>query len=911
MTKKRIQFVLCILASIFFSSSLFGGLQVVNLRCEYAVDPMGVDVEQPRLFWNLESDERGQYQSAWQVIVASSSENLAENMGDLWDSGRVEGRNTTHIRYAGLELEPSQKVYWKVRSWDREGQASEWSEAASWTMGLWEPEHWGDSRWVVATIDAPSVLLRKEFSAGNELSRAIVHVSGLGHYELYLNGEKSGEDLLTPGWTKYDVSTLYDTYDITDLIATGENAIELELANGIYHVEREGRFGKFQGSFGRKRAIVQLRLEYTDGTVEFVGTDDSWKEHRGPVTFTNMYGGEDYDARLNPEGWKAPGFDDSDWTQAKVMEDQSLDTLRGHSAGSNPVRVIEKREPVEVRELAGPGANLYDFGQNTSYMPKLVVSGPRGSRVRLIPGERIYPDGHVSRASMGGIHRGSSWWEYTKATDEDEVWYPRFFYIGSRYIQAQAFAAEEGTELPKVESLTGRIVHADVDPVGNFEASDPLLGRIRELVRWAQRSNMVSVLTDCPHREKLGWLEQIHLNGPSLRYEFDLARIFSKAMFDMADSQTDDGLIPNIAPEFTEFRGAFRAAAEWGAAFIQVPWQQYQFDGDTALLEQFYPAMGEYFSYLESRAEDGILSEGLGDWFDLGPRRPPGRSQLTHSPITATAYYFYNARTLAEIASALGNEADAADYEERAETIRRAFNREFFNEAEGYYGENSQAANAMPLVMGIVEEEQRERVFSALLGDLKDRDYSLTTGAVGYRYLLQALTQAGRDDVIHRMIVRDDQPGYAWQLKAGATALTESWEAHATTSNNHFMLGHITEWFYKDLAGIRLDPERPGFAGVIVEPRPVDDLDWVEASYRARSGMVKVRWERLGDAFELQLTIPANTVAELRLPAREGHEVSESGSPVDEAEGVNWLEQAGDRAVFRLASGTYKFSSVW
>jgi len=433
--------------------------------------------------------------------------------------------------------------------------------------------------------------------------------------------------------------------------------------------------------------------------------------------------------------------------------------------------------PAEVRPLAGLGAVLYDFGQNTSIMPRLVVSGPRGSRVRLIPGERIYPDGHVTRTSMGGIHRDTSWWEYTKATDGEETWFPKFFYIGSRYIQAQAFPAEDGGPLPRIVSLAAHVVHADTVPAGTFAASDPLIGRIRDLVRWAQRSNMVSILTDCPHREKLGWLEQIHLNGPALRYEFDLARLFGKAMQDMADSQTGDGLIPNIAPEFTEFRGAFRAAAEWGAAFIQVPWQQYLFHGDTGLLERFYPAMRRYFAYLEGRAEDDILSDGLGDWFDLGPRRPPGRSQLTHAPITATAHFFSNATVLSQVAAVLGRPDDAALYTRRAEEIRRRFNDAFFDAEAGCYGDNSQAANAIPLAMGMVDPEQRSRVLAALLGDLEARGHSFTTGAVGWRYLLQALTQGGRDDVIHRLITQEDKPGYALQLRRGATALTESWEA--------------------------------------------------------------------------------------------------------------------------------------
>lgn len=898
------------LALFAFGIAEAASLRPVGLQCELAVEPTGVDILQPRLSWQLQSDQRAVQQTAWQIQVASSAEFLARGNADLWDSGKVNGSESLYHPYAGSELQPSQEVFWQVRVWDNNGEVSEWSHPSRFTMGLWEPEQWNAS-WIAAAEETESVLLRREFSLQNGLRRAVVHVSGLGHYVLTLNGERVGKDLLTPGWTNYDVTALYNSFDVTDHLQAGANAIGMMLGNGMYHVVRDGRFAKFVGSFGHKRAVLHLRLEYEDGRVEIIGTDGDWKSHAGPVTFSNMYGGEDHDARLEPRGWKLAGFAGGDWRPVRVVDDVSLETLRGHHAGSYPVRVIEERKPAQVRQLDGPGATLYDFGQNTSYMPRLTVRGPRGSKVRLIPGERIYPDGIVSRSSMGGIHRNSSWWEYTKATDGEEVWEAEFFYIGSRYIQAQAMAADAGGQLPEIVDLTARLVHATAKPVGQFKTSDPLLNRIRELVRWAQRSNMVSVLTDCPHREKLGWLEQIHLNGPSLRYEFDLARIFSKAMYDMRDAQTDEGLVPNIAPEFTEFRGTFRAAAEWGAAFFQVAWQQYLINGDSGLIETFYPAMREYFDYLQSKAESDILSEGLGDWFDLGPRRPPGRAQLTLSPVTATAYLFYNAKTMAQMAEVLGKTDDAEYFNRRAEQIRSAFNNEFFVSEELHYVGNTQTANSMPLVMGIVDPANKAAVLDSLLQDLEERDTSLTAGGVGYRYLLRALAEGGRSDVIQRMIVQEDMPGYAWQLKAGATALTESWEAHATTSNNHFMLGHITEWFYHDLAGIRPDPTHPGFARVNIAPQPVSGVDWVDASYNSVRGPIRSHWQRKGDRFELEVEIPANVLAEVWLPALEGTSITESGRSLESVSEVEVVGRASDCVRIRIGSGTYKFVSKW
>ena len=450
--------------------------------------------------------------------------------------------------------------------------------------------------------------------------RAIAHVSGLGQYEMNLNGVKAGDDLLSPGWTDYNKTTLYDTKDVTPLLHEGRNAVGLTLGNGMYNVVRRNRFVKFTGSFGPLRAICQLQLEYADGTTQIVGTDKSWRTHAGPIIFSNIYGGEDYDARLDPSGWDKPGFDDGAWRQA-VEFIRPPGKLRGQSVAAPPLRAIEVRPAVEVRPLAN-GDVLFDFGQNASYMPRLRVTGPVGSTVRLMPGEIVNDDGTVNQKTMGAGSRGNFWWEYTKGTDAEESWTPKFCYIGCRYLQAHLAPAKPGGEPPHVKSLEGVIVHSSAAPVGDFSCSNELLNRIRTLVRWAQRANMVSILTDCPHREKLGWLEEYHLNGPAIRYEFDVARLYTKAMNDMADAQLDNGLVPNIAPEYTQFKGAFRAATEWGSAFIIVPWQQYQFDADLDLLREHYAAMKKYFAYLESRADDDIVSEGLGDWYDLGPKKP-------------------------------------------------------------------------------------------------------------------------------------------------------------------------------------------------------------------------------------------------------------------------------------------------
>ncbi|HMP81905.1 MAG TPA: family 78 glycoside hydrolase catalytic domain, partial [Verrucomicrobiota bacterium] len=698
-----------------------GGLTVSDLRCEYRVNPAGIDVAQPRLFWTVESAQRGQKQTAFQVLVSSSASALAQDKGDLWDSGKVASDETAHIRYQGGELKSSQHVFWKVRAWDKDDKPLAWSADANWLMGVADTNNWR-GKWIVAPAATEALLLRREFNVKPGLKRAVVNVTGLGQYELTINGSKAGNDLLSPGWTDYNDTILYDTQDVTALLKEGQNAMGMWLGNGMYNVVRRNRFVKFTGSFGALRAYCQLRLEYQDGSVDIVGTDENWTTSAGPIVFSSVYGGEDFDARLNPIGWDKPGFDDSDWRNAVVLV-RPPGKLRGQSVAADPLREIQVHKPVEVRALTN-GETLYDLGQNTSHMPRIRVSGPKGSVIRLTPSEILSDEGTITQRTMGGGARGSSWWEYTKGTDGVEEWMPKFFYVGCRYFQARLTPAKPGGELPKLESVEGVVVHSSAPPVGDFECSNDLLNRIRLLVRWAQRANLVSVLTDCPHREKLGWLEQYHLNGPSIRYEYDVAKVFTKGMNDMADAQERNGFVPNIAPEYVKFDGTFRAAAEWASAYILVPWQQWQFNADMDLLRDYYDRMTRYFGYLESRASNNIVSEGLGDWYDLIPGRRPGAAALTLPPLTATAFYFYDARILSQMATLLGKLEDSKEFARKAEQIRESFNREFYDREKGHYTGNSQAANALPLVMGIAESDQRERVLASLVADVESRGYA-------------------------------------------------------------------------------------------------------------------------------------------------------------------------------------------
>ncbi|TWT29772.1 Bacterial alpha-L-rhamnosidase [Posidoniimonas corsicana] len=892
---------LCALAALALTlpQAVADPLSVDRVTCEFAENPLGIDVAHPRLTWTLRSGERSQRQSAYEILVASSHDLLAKDEGDLWSTGKVESAETALIPYAGKGLESSQPVFWKVRVWNQRGEQSAWSEPARWTMGLLDKDDWS-GEWIVAPWESESVLLRKEFEVGPGLKRAVAHICGLGHYELTLNGEKSGDALLAPGWSKYNRTCLYETHDVTPMLRSGENAIGVALGDGMYHTERRNRFSKFQGTFGPKRLIAQLELYYEDGTREVIGTDGGWRVSAGPTTYNDIFGGEDYDARLLEQGWDSPGFNDSAWDQAVILV-RPGGTLRGHTFSAPPLQAIESIRPVATNRLSDT-RDVIDFGQNASYMPRITVTGPRGSTVRLTHAEIVDEDGQINRDTCGG-NRGPAYWQYTKATDEPEEWFPRFFYAGCRYMQLDKIPSTEGGDLPGLSQIEGVVVHSVAAPTGEFRCSSDLLNKVRTMVRWAQRSNMVSVLTDCPHREKLGWLEQYHLNGPAIRYEFDVSRILIKGMRDMADSQTDEGLVPNIAPEYVKFPGTFRAAAEWGAAVILVPWQHYQATGDTKLFADYYEVMERYMRYLDSQATGYLVDEGLGDWYDLGPADRPGHAQLTPPRVTATAFYFLDAQRMSQIASVLGKEDDASRYAELADAIRNAWIAEYRND-DGSYATGSQCSNSIALVMGLAQEQDREAALASLVDDIKSRGMALTAGDVGWRYEIQALTQNDRLDVLYELFTNPGKPGYAMLVDKGVTSLTEAWDANSRSSHNHFMLGHITEWFYKDLVGISPDPQAPGYRNVIIRPRPVDKIDWAEATHESIRGPVRVRWERLGDRFTLEANLPANVTATIYLPIGE---VTEASQPAAQRTGVRSVKVRDGYTIVEVNSGDYSF----
>ena len=892
--KKLIRYGCCIgLVAILLSANVFAqGIVISDLRCEHEKDPLGIDAGSPRLSWLLQSDGRCTCQTSYRVLVASSPAKLEAGQGDLWDSGKVRSDQSHLLSYAGKKLSSHQQCFWKVRIWDAADHPSQWSPSARWTMGILSPRDWSAS-WIAASPDSDPAspaekqhkqsrlpIFRREFRVTKPLRRAVVYVCGLGHYELYLNGSKVGDRLLDPPWTNYRRKCIYATYEITSQICSDDNALGVMLGNGMYNVVG-GRYTKFRGSFGRPKFILHLRLEYDDGTVGLMASDSSWKVAEGPITFSCVYGGEDWDARLEPAGWLKTGFDDASWSAAMEISG-SQDVLR--ATVQPPVKAMQVFKPVTINET-DKGVSV-DFGQNSAAIPVLRLHGPCGSTVKVRTGEGPTAAGW-----------DNTWFKYTLRGGGAEQFRPRFTSWGCRSILVEGATLNgKAADKPVVLEARALSLRCDSPSAGSFACSDELLNKIYRIVLWSIHSNYQSVLTDCPHREKLGWQEVSHLMAPSIHFIYNAAGFYDKIIDDCAEAQTPDGLVPDIAPEYVVFDGGFRDSPEWGSAFIINPHFLYLWTGDDAPIAKHYEAMKRYLDYLSSKSRDHILSHGLGDWL---PR------DKTPTPLVATAIYYRDLVLMAGYASRLGKHEDALQFQHEAQEVKKAFNTRFLNADAGSYAGGTQCAQGMSYILGLVPPQQREKALAVLVEDGRKKN-GLTAGDVGNRYAILAFSAAGADELLYQIASNT----YGVQARqASRTTLAEAWAGGQELSQNHCMLGHIMEWCHGRLAGIRPDPSAAGFRKIIIDPSPVESISWVKAHHDSPYGRVAVYWHKEADGLHLDVTVPANTTATVFVPAEAASDVIERKLPADKADGVEFLQMRKGKAVFSVASGNYEFIS--
>ena len=927
-----------------------------QLRLEYRENPLGIDVAAPRFSWlaaPAKANARGLRQAAYRILVASSARALRAGSGDLWDSGRVASGDSAQIVYAGKPLASRAAAFWKVQVWDQRGKPSEWSAPAEWSMGLTGPEDW-QAKWI--GLDEPegsqppdrrlpARYLRTEFTVGKTIRRAMVYYSGLGTSELYLNGAKVGDHVLSPGLTDYDKRALYVTFDVTRQLAVGKNAIGVILGNGRFYAPRAAR----TRNFGFPKAILRLDIEYEDGSSASVVTGSEWKlTTHGPILANNEYDGEEYDARLELTGWDRSGFDDSAWAAAQLV-DPPAGALAAQMA--NPLRVVETLHPVSVK-LLQPGVWVLDMGQNMVGWCRLHVTGPKGAQVQLRHAETLAPDGSLYVANLRTARATDI---YTLKGEGVEVYEPRFTYHGFRYVELTGWP---GDAAPTTAALEGRVVHDDMQAVADFSSSSDMLNQIHHNVFWGIRGNYRSIPTDCPQRdERQGWLGDRSQVSRSESYMFDIAAFYSKWEQDLADAQRADGSIPDVAPNYWSL---YNDDITWPSTFLFVPGMLYDQYGDRRVLERAYPAIKKWIEHERGYLKDSLMSKDMyADWCV-----PPEDPKLIHSKdparvtdrtLIATAYYYHLLRLAAGYARMLDQPDDAAGYEALSGQVNAAFQKRFLNPATGVYDNATQTSSILPLFFSLAPAENRAALLASLVNNIEHvTDGHVGTGLVGAQFLMRTLTDNRRSDLAYEIATQPTYPGWGYMVSKGATTVWELWNGDtadpAMNSGNHVMqIGDLAVWMYEYLAGIRPDPANPGFRHVLIHPYPAGDLTFVKASHESLYGKIETSWKREGGAFTLAVSIPPNTTATVWVPARYHHAVNishgpmgeatvnlhspdhpavnisdapmgeaivnlhgkdavtESGRPVARARGVKFLRTEGDSALFEIESGNYVF----
>jgi len=889
-------------------------LTITKLTCNYQTG-RAIANGDVRLGWQMTSDVNGDRQTAYQIRVYEGVTGRS-----MYDSKRVKSSESQFVSVPKL-AQNAHGYTWQVRVWDAKGKPSEWSETQSvrivpqkidaewigaiskkdaklpegrYSNAVFKKDDFKQKWAGVDSLSAKSIILRKEFAAEKkQITDAVVYVCGLGHYKLTINGKAVGNAEFAPVWSEYDKTVYYNVYDVTELLASNGNAVSVLLGNGFFNVQRLGRYSKLQTSFGAPKLLLRMEINYSDGSQQVVKTDGSWRYSFSPITFNSIYGGESYDARLELKGVGEVGFNDAQWRNAviveapcgeltpqtvqpvKLMERYSYEpTMSGNITHYNGDGSKETLAEVVVTHIAAdslaaaakamkreiaPSAFVVDMSQNLAGFPEIVVTGKRGQKVTLFVAEKLTRQGVCDQRQTGRQH----YYEYTLKGDGVETWHPFFSYYGFRYIQVEGAVLEgepNPNGLPVLKRLSSCFVYNSADEVSSFECSNPLFTKTHRLIERAERSNMQSVLTDCPHREKLGWLEQDHLCGPSLLYNYDMTRYAPKVIRDITDTQKQDGMIPTTAPQYVSFGNLFDDSPEWGSTLVILPFMYYEQYGDSTLITNNYTAMRRYVDYLSSRANNGIVSHGLGDWYDYGPWRA-GFSKNTPIPLVATAHYIFDMQLLVRAAHMVGNKADAEKYSTLLQNVTEAFNKEFYKPDSCTYGTGSQTSNALPLYLNLTGKN-KQAVLQSLANDIAAHGNRLTTGDVGNRYLFQTLAQNGMNELLYTMLNHYETPGYGFQLQHGATTLTEQWDPRQGSSWNHFMMGQIDEWLFKTLGGIRNAEGTYGLRHLVIAPTLVGDLQYVNASTYSLYGKISVKCSRS----TLTVEIPVGSDATIVLP---------------------------------------------
>lgn len=905
---------------LFLACSPQADIEVNHLRCEFQENPFGIDVIQPFLSWEISGTPRGIIQKAYHILVASSMEKLNHDEGDLWDSRMVNDDSSINVAYNGTSLESRITCYWKVKVKTNHGE-SDWSQPAQWRMALMDKNDW-QAQWIGLDKSFPGDVLkektrlaarylRKEFKNEKKATKATLYISGLGLYEAFINGKRIGDQVLAPTPTDYSKSVKYNLFDITDLLAQGDNAIGVILGNGRFFNMRTIEDNSYPPlpptqNYGFPKMILQMEIDYDDGSRQTLASDDSWKiTADGPILANNEYDGEEYDARKEMPGWNNPDFDDSNWMPVELVEAPGGKLEAQLNAN---IKIMEILSPKTVTEPK-PGMYILDMGQNMVGWLSMKVKGKAGDKVKLRFAEVLNEDGTLYMANIRNAHVTNI---YTLKGKGEECWEPSFVYHGFRYVEIIGYPG-----IPTIDNFEGKVIYDEMEITGHFETSDALINQIYKNAYWGIRGNYRGMPTDCPQRdERMAWLGDRATGSLGESFIFRNHNLYTKWLDDIEESQLENGSIPDIAPAYWK---NYNDNMTWPAAYLIIADMLYNQYGDARPIVKHYESMKKWIKFMSDNfMVDNIMPRDLyGDWC-----MPPESPEMIHSAdparktdgtLLGTSFYYHMLRLLEKFAQLQDKNDESKQFSDQASLIKEAYNNRFFNRETAQYSNNTVTANLLSLRFGLVPEGYEEKVFENIVHKTQnDFNGHVSTGLVGIQWLMRSLSEYGRSDLAFQIATNRSYPSWGYMIENGATTIWELWNGDtadpAMNSHNHVMLlGDLIVWFYEYLGAIQNAPGNCGFKKIEMHPYDVDGLTYVTASYHSTHGLIKSAWKKSEDSFEWNITVPANSKAVISIPAKDKKQITESGKKVSATQGIKFLRNETGRVVFEVGSGDYEF----